>query len=84
MIKKTLVVVNLLALNLLAPALATAATTPTKPLAPAVTPTAVNASEHKYPHKGTRAQCQAAAKQQYPNAKDVAAYKKAVAACERA
>ena len=48
-----------------------------------VTPTATNPAAHKFPHKGERAQCQAAAKQQYPNSKDAVKYKAAVAACQR-
>ena len=78
MIKQTLV-----AVALAVPLLSFAADAP-KPQPPVVTPTTVNPAEHKYPHKGTRAQCQAAAKQQYPSSKDAAKYKAAVAACERA
>jgi len=78
MIKQTLV-----AVALALPLMAFAADT-TKPVAAGtVTPSATNPAQHKYPHKGARAQCQAAAKQQYPNPKDVAKYKAAVAACER-
>ena len=78
MIKHTLV-----AVALALPLLAFAADT-TKPVAAGtVTPTATNPAEHKFPHKGERAQCQAAAKQQYPSSKDIAKYKAAVAACQR-